>query len=120
MIAYFCCKEGLAICSSKGVIFRVKVVQKTSAMSLRCLHKDLHVVLISSIACVVEVGVICQNIGFCLITPIEYLDGLPWLAMFMTQGNAFFFLFRLVMLVASTYALFSFGQCPRALDNSYM
>ena len=92
----------------------------TSAMSLRCLHEDLHVVLISSIACVVEVGVICQNLGFFFITPIKYLGGLPWLAMFMTRGNAFFVLFTLIMLVAYTYALLSFGQCPRALDNSYM
>ena len=120
MIAYFCCKEGLAICSSKGVIFWVKVVQKTSAMSLRCLHEDLHVVLISSIACVVEVGVIYQNLGFFFITPIEYLGGLPWVAMFMNQGNTYFFLFRLIMLVASTYALFSFGQCLGALYNGYM
>ena len=89
-------------------------------MSLRCLHEDLHVVLILSIACVVEVGVICLDLGFCLITPIEYLGGLPWLAIFMTRGNAFFVLFRLIMLVASTYALLSLGQCPRALDNSYM
>ena len=77
--------------------------------------------LISSIACLMEVGVICQHLGFCLITPIEYLGGLPWLAMFMTQGNTCSFLFWLFMLVASTYAkLFSFGQCPRALYNSYM
>ena len=119
MIAYFF-YEGLAIHSSKGVVFRVKVVLMTSAMSLRCLHKDLCVVVISSITCIVEVGVIRQHLGFFLITPIDYLGGLPWLAMFMTQGNAFFVLFRLIMLVASTYALFSFGQCPRAIDNSYM
>ena len=120
MIAYFCCKEGLTICSSKGVIFWVKVVLTTSAMSLRCLHKDLRVVLISSIACIVEVGVICQNLRYFLITPIKYLGGLPWLAMFMTQGTTFSFHFRFITLVASTYAHFSFGQFPRALDNSYM
>ena len=120
MIAYFCYKEGLTTHSSKGVIFQVKVILTISAMSLRCLHKDLRVVLILSIACVVEVGVIYRHLGFCLITPIEYLGGLPWLAMFMTQDNTSFFFFRLIMLVASTYALFSFGQCPRALDNGYM
>ena len=90
-----------------------------SAMSLRCLHEDLRVVLILSIACIVEVGVI--YLGFFFITPIEYMCGLPWLAMFMTRGDTCSFLSWLIMLAASTYArLFSFGQCPRALDNSYM
>ena len=70
-IAIFCFKEGLAIRSSKGVVFLVKVIVKISATSLRCLHEDRRVVLISSIACAVRVEVIYQHLGFCLITPIE-------------------------------------------------